>query len=67
VSANLIWRDVLDSQGNDITPAEFAIDRQIEHRKIASSSFQLQLAPDRPNVLWAQRGFCSTQFSFVPR
>jgi hypothetical protein len=47
--------DILDPDGDDVTAAKLAVDRQIEHRKVANSAFDLELRPDRPNVLWSQR------------
>jgi len=33
--------DILDSDGDDVTAAKLAVDRQIEHRKVANSAFDL--------------------------
>jgi hypothetical protein len=62
-----VWGNVLDLQRDHITSAKFAIDGQIEHRKIARSSLCLKLAPNRPDMLWPQWRFGSRKLSFVPR
>jgi hypothetical protein len=38
-----------------VSARQLAIDGQIEHRQIARPSFDLQLGPDRPDVLWPER------------
>src|SRR3954470_13711467 len=53
---------ILDAQGYDITATKLAVDCQIEHRQIASATFDLQFRPDRPDVLGAQRWFCPVNF-----
>jgi hypothetical protein len=44
-------------QADDVAASQLAIDGQIEHRKIAYSSVDLQLAPNRPNVFGPKRRF----------
>jgi hypothetical protein len=34
-----VRRDVLDLDGDDITVAQFAVDRQVEHGEVARSPF----------------------------
>jgi hypothetical protein len=34
--------------GGDIPAAKLAVDRQIEHRKVTNTAFDLELRPDRP-------------------
>jgi len=58
--------DILDPDGNDITAAKLAVDRQIEHREVASAAFNPELRPDRPDVFWSQRRLCPCQLAFVP-
>src|ERR1700678_2809533 len=53
--------DVVDLERDDIAAAQLAV-----HRQVAGSSFDLQLGPDRPDMLWPQRGLCSNQLAFVP-
>src|ERR1700737_5674453 len=43
--------DILDADGDDVTATKLAVDRQIEHCKVASAAFDLKLRPDRPDVL----------------
>jgi hypothetical protein len=38
--------DILDLEGNNITATQLAVDRQIEHRKIAGAAFDLKLGAD---------------------
>jgi hypothetical protein len=38
--------DILDPHGDDITTAKLAVDRQIEHREVASAPFDLEFRPD---------------------
>ena len=50
-------RDVVDLESHDIAPAQLAVDGEIEHRQVSGSSLDLQLGPDRPNMLRSQRAF----------
>jgi hypothetical protein len=45
---------ILDADGDDITAAKLAVDRQIEHGEVASAAFDLEFRPDRPDVLGSQ-------------
>ncbi|HEY8670395.1 MAG TPA: hypothetical protein VIL63_06130 [Terriglobales bacterium] len=38
--------DILDPDGDDVTAAKLTVDRQIEHRKVASATFDLEFCPD---------------------
>jgi hypothetical protein len=49
-----IGSDILDP--DDITATKLAIGCQIEHGKVASTTFDLKFRPDRPD-LFAQRAF----------
>ena len=57
-----IWRNVLDSEGDDITTPQLAVDGQIEHGQITDSLVDLELGPDRPDVFLSQRRLGSTSF-----
>src|SRR5450631_2534762 len=59
--------DILDPDGDDVTAAKLAVDRQIEHGEVASSAFDLELCPGRPDVLGSQWRLRSRQFALVPR
>src|SRR5260370_25679356 len=59
--------DILDPDGDDVTAAKLAVDRQIEHSEVANSAFDLELRPDRPDGFWSQRWPCPCQPAFVPR
>src|ERR1700731_4655 len=47
-----VRRNVLDLESDDIATAQLAVDRQIEHRQVALAVCDLELGPDRPDVLW---------------
>src|ERR1022692_2322008 len=47
-----VRRNVLYLEGDDIAPAQLAVDRQIEHRQVALAVRDLELGADRPDVLW---------------
>src|SRR3954470_2084802 len=40
--------DILDPDGDDITAAKLAVDREIEHGEVAGAAFDLELRPNRP-------------------
>ena len=50
-------RDVVDLERDDITASQLAVDGEIEHRQVSSTSFDLEFGPDRPDMLWPQRSF----------
>jgi len=59
--------DILDADGDDVTATKLAVDRQIEHCKVASAAFDLKLRPDRPDVLGSQWRLRSRKLSLIPR
>jgi len=59
--------DILDFDCNDVTSTKLAVDRQIEHGKVPSATFDLKFRPDRPDVFGSQRRLCSSHLAFVPR
>ena len=50
--------DILDLDRDDVTAAKLAVDRQIEHGKIANATLDLEFRPDRPDMFRAQRRLC---------
>jgi hypothetical protein len=54
--------DVFDPNGDDIAAAKLAVDRQIEHRQVASAAFDLEFRPDRPDMFGQQRRLRATGF-----
>jgi hypothetical protein len=40
---------ILNPDGNNVTAAKLAVDCQIEHGKVASAAFDLELGSDRPD------------------
>jgi hypothetical protein len=43
--------DVLDSNANDVTATQFAVDGKIEQSEVALTPLDLQLRSDRPDML----------------
>src|SRR5712692_4664185 len=43
--------DILDPDCDNVTATKLAVDRQIEHGKVASAAFDLEFRPDRPDVI----------------
>jgi len=58
--------DILDPDGNDVTAAKLTVDRQIEHGEVASTAFDLEFRPDRPDVFGSQRWLCPGRLALVP-
>jgi hypothetical protein len=38
--------NILDPDGNDVTAAKLAVDRQIEHGEVGGAAFDLEFCPD---------------------
>jgi hypothetical protein len=53
--------DILDPDG-DVTATQLAVNRQIEHGKVANAAFNLELRPDRPDVFGSRGGFAPVNF-----
>jgi hypothetical protein len=62
-----MWGNVLDLERDDIAGTQLTIDGQIEHRQVACSPLDLELGPDRPDVLWPEWWLSSNQLTFIPR
>jgi hypothetical protein len=45
-----IRRHVLDANSHHVTAAQFAVNRQVEERKVPFASRDLQLGSDRPHM-----------------
>ena len=45
--------DILDSDRDDVTATQLAVDRQIEHGEVPSVAFDLEFRPDRPVLVAA--------------
>jgi hypothetical protein len=58
---------VIDSNCYNITAAQFAVDREVEQRKVACASLDLQLCPNRPDMALSQRRFRPYQLALIPR
>ncbi len=54
-----------DLQSDEVTAAQLAIDRQIEHRQIPEVASQFDPGPNRPDLLWKQWTFLTDQSPFV--
>jgi hypothetical protein len=42
---------ILDADGDNVTVAQLAIDRQVQHHEISTQAPAFALGPDRPNVI----------------
>jgi len=51
INGQSVRRNIFDLEADDITAPELAVDGEIEHRKIAKSTGDLQHGSDRPDVL----------------
>jgi hypothetical protein len=49
--------DILDPNGNDITAAKLAVDRQIEHGEVTSAAFDLEFVRIDQTCLGRSDGF----------
>src|SRR6185437_4741313 len=61
-----IRSDVFDPQGDDVATSQLAVDRKVEHGKVAGPSFDQESGSDRPDLVWAQRRLGSDQLALVP-
>jgi hypothetical protein len=43
---------ILDPDGDDITATKLAVDGQIKHGKVANSTLNLELRPNRTRYVW---------------
>jgi len=55
--------DVLDTEPDDITTAELAVNRHVEQRQVADPLAELQPGPDRPDVPWLEWRLLTNQLS----
>jgi len=60
-------RDIFDPEAHDVATTQLAVDSQVEHREVARPALDLELGPDRPHVLRAERRLRSDQLPLVPR
>src|SRR6516165_1679335 len=61
-----VRRHIFHLEADDVATSQLAVDGQIEHREIARSSFDLQLAPNRPNVSGPKRRVRPCKFALIP-
>src|SRR5215213_7716748 len=59
--------EVADSDLDDVTAAELAVDREIKHRSVAEPPFAIEPEPDRPHLLRFQCALCAELPTCVPR
>ena len=70
---NRAWGDmtaldhIANAKPDQIAPAQFAVDSEVEQREFTGSMIQLQSNPDGPDLLQLQRGLLADQLPFVPR
>jgi hypothetical protein len=60
-------RNVLNSQPNEVTPAQLAVDGQVEQGEVPEPVPQLQANADGLNLPRLQRRLLTKQFAAVPR
>jgi hypothetical protein len=53
--------------GGVLAAAQLAVDREIDHGKLADLAIDLELGPDCPHVLCLKRRLSAAHFSFVQR
>src|SRR5438105_13053221 len=58
---------IVDAQRDQITPAQFAVDAEIEQRELSASMIELQPNPDGPDFFQLQWRLLTEQLAFVPR
>jgi hypothetical protein len=58
--------NVLDLQADHVATAQLAVDRQVEYRQVACSPLDLELGPDRPDVLRSEWRLRSDQLALIP-
>src|SRR6516165_6641175 len=61
-----VRRHIFHLEADNVAASQLAIDGQIEHREVARSSFDLQLAPNRPNVFGSKWRLRPCQFALIP-
>ena len=57
---------ITDAQPDEVTGAQFAVDRQVKKGQFTCAIGQLKADPDRPNLFQLQRRFLADQFALVP-
>lgn len=67
INGDPVRSHILNLEADDIAASELTVDGKIEHGKIACSALDLQLGPDRPDMLRSQRRFGAEQLALVPR
>ena len=58
---------IVDAKPDQITPAQLAIDGEVEQREFPGSLIQQQSNPDGPDLLQLQGRLLAEQLAFVPR
>ena len=58
---------IVNMEPDQITPAQLAVDSEVEHGEFPDATAQLQHNPDGPDLLQLQRGLLAEQFALVPR
>src|SRR5262249_32146936 len=57
---------ILDPHPHEVAAPEFAVDRQVEQREIASAPLQLEANANGPHILRLQRALLAGQPSLIP-
>jgi hypothetical protein len=59
--------EVSDSDLDDVTSSQLAVDCEIEHRSVALPAFVVEPESNGPDLLWLQRTFRANHSARVPR
>jgi len=58
---------IVDAQRDQITPAQFAVDGEIEQGEISGAMIQLQSNSDGPDLFQLQRRLLPEELALIPR
>ena len=59
--------NVIDLECHDVATAKLAVDSEVEQSKIADATFDLELCPDRLDILGAEWRLRADDLALVPR
>ena len=66
VSGRAIGCHIFNSQPDQVTGAQLAVDGEIEHRQLAHEAVELQVGTNGPDLFRFQGRFLSNELAFVP-
>src|SRR2546426_8446584 len=59
-------RDIANTQIDEITTAQLAVDCEVEHRQVSNLLAVLEVDSDCPDILWLEWRLLPDQLAFVP-